>query len=198
MIQTGMLDLVITLSIIQGSRPFPSTPAPTLTFHSTSTPTTSMTTLYYILQVHSNRTSRSRQLHLQSTTMVHSQPTRTPQWVLLSILQSITRPLGPLIPPQHLHRNRCMKTSICTSVVRTPICGSSDPCRITLVIGPPTSLPQCILNTYTILLTKQYLAPLQVLLLHQRRILPLLLSPCNMSTLLKSFTRSIPMHNRMV
>ena len=197
MIQTGMLDLVITLSIIQGSSPFPSTPAPTLTFHSTSTPSTSTTTLYYILPVHFSRISRSRQLHLRSTTMVRSQHTRIPQRVPPSTLQSITRRPGPLTPPQDLHHNRCMTTSICTSVVKTPICGTSDPCRTTLVIGPPASRPQCILITCTIPPTKQCLAPPQLVLLHQQRISPLPLSPCSMSTLLKSFTPNIPIHNRM-
>lgn len=198
MIQTGMLDLVITLSIIPGSIPFPCTPTPTLTFRSTLIPSIFMTTLYFTLPVHSNIILRSRQLYLLSITMARSQHTRIPQLVPPSILQNITRRLDPLIPPLHLHRNRCTTMSICISVVRMPICGTSDPCRTTLATGPPTCPPPCNPNTYTITPTKLCSTPSQVLVLHQLRILPLLLSPCSMSILLKSCTPSTPIHTRMV
>ena len=193
-----MQDWAITLSIRLGSIRFPCTPTRTLTFHSTSTPSTSMTTRFCIPLGHSNNISHSRQLHLRSTTMVRSQRTRTPQWAPPSILQSITRRLGPLTPLRRLHRSRFMTTSICTLVVQTPICGTSDLCRTIPAIGPPTCPPQCSLNIYTIPPTKPCTTPSQVALLHQLRILPVLLSPCSTSTLLKSSTPSIRIHNRMV
>ena len=198
MTQTGTLGWVITLLIMQGSSPFQCTPTLTLTFHSTSTPSISMTTLYSILPVHSNRILRSRQLPLRSITMVRFQHTRILKWVPLSIPQSIIRHQGLPTPLQLLHRNRYTTTSICISVVRTPICGTSDSCRTTPAIGPPTCPLQCSLNTYTTPPTKPCLTQAQALLRHRPRILPLLLFPCSMSILLKSFTPSIPIHNRMV
>ena len=198
MTQMGMLDWVTTLSITQGGSLSPCMPTPTLTFHLISTPSTSTTTLSFILPVHSNRISYSRQLRLQSITMVRSRHTRTPKWVPRSTPQSITRRLGPRIPLLHLHRNRCMTASICISAVRTPKCCTSGQCRITLAIGSPTCPPQCTLNTCTVPPTKPCSMPSQVPLLHQLRISPLLLSPCSMSIRLMSFTPNTPVHTHMV
>ena len=197
MIQTGMPDWVTILSIIQGSNPFPRTPTPTLTFLSILTLLTRTKTRSSILLVHSSRTSHSRQLHLQSITMVHSRRTRTPQSVPLSILQSTTPRLGPLIPLRHLHPNHYTTTSTCTSVVRTPTCGTSDPCRITLVVAPLICLAHCSLNTCTIPPTKRCLTPPRVPLVHHRRVSPLPPSRCSISILLKFFAPTFPMHSHM-
>ena len=130
--------------------------------------------------------------------MVHSQHTRIRQWARLSIPQSIIHRQAPPIPPQHLHRNHCMTMSTYILVVRTPICGISDPCRTTPAIGLLTCPPQCSLITYTILQAKLCSTPSQVVRQHQRRVLLVLLSPCSTSILLRSFTPSTPIHNRML
>ena len=162
------------------------------------TPSISPTTLYSILPVHSNRILHFRPVHLQLITIVHSRHIRIPQWVRPSLPQSTTRRQGPLIPPQHLHRNRSMTTSIYISVVRTPIYSTSNLYRIIPVIGRPTCPPLCDPITYTTQPAKACSTQPQVLLLHQLQTLRLLLSPCNMSILRKFFTLSIPVHSRIV
>ena len=198
MFQTRMLDWVIILSTILSHSHFLCMPTPIPTFHSTWTPSISPTTLYSILPIRSNRILHFRPVHLQLTIMVRSRHIRIPQWVRPSLPQSTTRRQGPLIPPQHLHRNRSMITSIYISIVRTPTCDTSDLCRIIPVIGRPTCPPLCDLITYTTQLAKTYSTQSQMLLLYQLQTLRLLLSLCNMSILRKFFTLSIPIHSRIV
>lgn len=155
---------------------------------STSTPSTSTRILYSTLLDHINRISPFLQLVHQSILMAPSQHTSIRKWDHPSIRPTIIHRPDPLTLPHHQPHSPCMRMSLCTSAVKTPIYDiSNGTCRaiqasVLQISRIPYNLSTCTIR-----------APSRCLMLSP------VLPPCQLPILLlRLITCSMSIHPRYI